>query len=58
MSDYASDKKLLQCAKGAMMVKNYDLAIEFTNRMQNKSIALKAHILIIEHEKAELELNL
>lgn len=44
------DKELLQKAKEAMKAGLYDKAIEATNAMQNKIIALKAHLLIIEHE--------
>jgi hypothetical protein len=58
MTQNFSDKELLQWAKEAMLAKNYDLAIDYTNKMQNKGIALKAHLLIIEHEMAEFELNL
>jgi len=47
-----SDKELLQKAKEAMIAKEYDEAIELTNAMQNKAIAVKAHQLIIEHSLA------
>lgn len=31
---------------------NYNEAIEYTNQMTNRTIAIKAHLLVIEHEAA------
>lgn len=28
---------------------DYDAAIEYTNQMANKTVAIKAHLLVIEH---------
>lgn len=49
------DMALLRQAKQAMLCGMYDKAIELTNLMQCKPIAIKAHLLIIEHEQATKE---
>ena len=45
-----TDKELLILSCKAMKAMDYEKAIEYTNEMQNKAIAIKAHLLIIEHE--------
>jgi hypothetical protein len=50
-----TDKELLSLSYKAMVSCNYEKAIEYTNLMKNKQIAIKAHLLIIEHELSNKE---
>jgi hypothetical protein len=47
-----NDQQLLNKAFEAMKDGCYDEAIRYTNMMGFKQIAIKAHLLIIEHEQA------
>lgn len=46
------DLKLLNLCQKSMKNGNYNEAIEYTNQMTNRTIAIKAHLLVIEHEAA------
>ena len=47
-----SDVELLDSIWRCCCNHTYDSAIGYTNLMQNKIIALKAHLLVLEHEQA------
>ncbi|MFM7468507.1 MAG: hypothetical protein ACKO37_03280 [Vampirovibrionales bacterium] len=44
-----NDANLLKLCQKSMKDGDYDAAIEYTNQMTNKTIAIKAHLLVIEH---------
>jgi cytochrome c-type biogenesis protein CcmH/NrfG len=50
MNTTTNDSQLLAFCQKAMMQGNYDKAIEYTNQMANRTVAIKAHLLVIEHE--------
>lgn len=43
-----TDKELLDLCKEATLRGEYDQAIDFTEQMQNRVVATKAHLLVIE----------
>lgn len=47
-----TDAELLDDIQRCCKNGTYDAAIGYTNLMHNKIIALKAHLLILEHEQA------
>ena len=44
-----NDSILLKLCQKSMNDGDYDKAIEYTNQMTNKTVAIKAHLLVIEH---------
>jgi cytochrome c-type biogenesis protein CcmH/NrfG len=52
MNKTTNDSQLLAFCQKAMMQGNYDEAIKYTNQMTNRTVAIKAHLLVIEHEAA------
>jgi hypothetical protein len=52
MNTTANDSQLLASCQKAMVQGNYDEAIKYTNQMTNRTVAFKAHLLVIEHEAA------
>ncbi len=47
-----NDSQLLAFCQKAMVKGNYDEAIKYTNQMASRTVAIKAHLLVIEHEAA------
>lgn len=47
-----NDAKLLNLCQKSMKDGNYNEAIEYTNQMTNRTLAIKAHLLVIEYEAA------